>query len=63
MSLTLPEKIDLVTARYDVEALCDALEITSEMLLESYSELLNENWHKFADIETDIEDALGVRDE
>jgi len=61
--LTLPEKIELTAARYDVEAICDALEITSEMLLESYSELLDINWHKFSDIETDIEDALGVRDE
>lgn len=63
MSLTLTEKIELVTCRYDVEAICDALEITSEMLLESYSELLDENWHKFKDIEDDIQDLGGYGNE
>jgi len=59
MSLTLSEKVELVSSRYDPEDLCELLELTSEMLLESYSELLDENWHKFEDIETDIEDSLG----
>ncbi len=56
MSLTLHEKIELVAARFDPEAICDALEIDSITLLEAYSELLEENWHKFEDIELDIDD-------
>ena len=59
MSLTLEEKIELASERYDPEAICEALELTSEMLLEAYSELLDENWHKFNDIEDDITESLG----
>jgi len=59
MSLTLHEKIELVASRYDPEAICDALEIESITLLEAYSELLDENWHKFEDIEDDIDDLGG----
>ena len=58
MSLTLEEKIELVSCRYDVEEICDALEITVDQLLEVFGPELDARWHKFSDIETDIEDAL-----
>jgi hypothetical protein len=64
MSLTLEEKIEYVSERYDPDSICEHLELTSEMLLEAYSELLDENWSKFVDIEDDINESLGeYRDE
>ena len=62
MSLTTKEKIELVAARYDPEAIADALEIDSITLLEAYSHLLEENWHKFEDIEDDLDDYGGTDD-
>lgn len=63
VSLTTNEKIDLVAARFDPEAICDALELTSEQILETFTEALEENWHKFAEIEADIEYNFGDHDE
>jgi len=59
MPLTLKEKIELVAARYDPEAIADALEIDSITLLEAYADLLEDNWFKFEDIEDDIDEAGG----
>lgn len=63
MSLTREEKIELVATRYDVEEVCDALEITVEQLLEVFGEELEARWHKFEDIETDIEELGGYNDQ
>lgn len=59
MSLTLEEKIELVAARYDTEEICEALEITAVQLLDVFGEELEECWHKFEDIESDLEDGYG----
>jgi len=55
MSLTTTEKIELVSARYDPDDIVDALELTTEQVLEAFPEVLEDKWDKF----TDIEDELG----
>ena len=52
--LTLIEKIELASARYEPEEICELLEITSLQLLEIFGEELDEKWDKFEDIELDI---------
>jgi len=58
MSLTLEEKIRLVADRYNPEEICDALQITSEQLLDQFGDLLDVYWYKFQDIEIEMEENM-----
>lgn len=56
MSLTTEEKIEAVADRYNPEEICDALELTSQQVLEMFSEVLEERWDRFSDIEMELEE-------
>jgi hypothetical protein len=56
VSLTPEEKIELVADRYDPDLLVDLLELTSEGILRAFPEEFRGVWHKFSDIELDIEE-------
>ncbi len=55
MTLTLEEMIERVTQRYDPEAIVEALEITSEELLDVplFVEKLTDNLYKFEEVESE----------
>lgn len=62
MSLTPEEKIELVADRYDPDLLVDLLELTSEGILMAFPEEFQRAWHKFSDIELDIEELRDAND-
>ena len=63
MFLTCEEKQQMVSARYDIDALVDILEITPAQLLAAFPDELEDNWYKFEDIEDDIEEQRGYTGE
>ncbi len=53
MTLTLDEAIERVVQRYDPEDIIEALEITSEELMDlpDFTERFSDNRHKFGELE------------
>tara|TARA_R110000787_G_scaffold236213_1_gene342881 strand:- start:456 stop:623 length:168 start_codon:yes stop_codon:yes gene_type:complete len=49
MSSTFEEVKEKILNNYDVDFLCEILDITSESLVDRYEDLIMKNLHKFTD--------------